>query len=370
MARNQTNHRRFGNVGKLPSGRYRARWTGPDGFVHKAPDTFATAEEADAWLAAQRVGRATKNWVDERDGAMPLRVLAEQWKLTRQHKRASTRARDLGYLERYILPTFGDRAVADITATDCDVWVSELTAAELAPATIVKAAQLLGSIFDRAVRDRRRLDNPARDLELPKVERAKVRALSPTEVEKLAGEIDPRYRAMVVVGCYTGLRLGELTALTAGDVDLGRRRLTVSRNTVEVEGHLSHGQVKTAAGRRVVPLSAVALEALTPLVEGAGHPDDLLFTAPDGGYLRAAGWRSRFWRPAVKAAGLEGLTPHDMRHTAISIWLAAGTDPKAVAVWAGHRSVVTVLDVYGHLMPDHADAHLARLDAYVDGQTV
>jgi integrase len=209
-------------------------------------------------------------------------------------------------------------------------------------------------------------DNPMAAVNnLPKIHQAEMLTLTPAQIARLAAHIDGRYRALVVVGCHSGLRFGELTALTAADVDLLRRRVTVTRNTVEVSGVLHHGRVKTRASWRTVPLSAEAVAALTPLVGGAAHPDDLLFTAPQGGFLRLASWRSRFWRPATTTAGLDGMRPHDMRHTAVSLWIAAGANPKEVAAWAGHRSVATVFDRYGHLMPDGADAFLDQLDTYM-----
>jgi integrase len=74
-------------------------------------------------------------------------------------------------------------------------------------------------------------------------------------------------------------------------------------------------------------------------------------------------FRHRVWRPATLAAGLPGLRIHDLRNTAVALWIAAGASPKEVAVRAGHTSTSFVLDRYGHLFPE-ADAALCdRLDA-------
>jgi integrase len=359
----QRRGRRFGNVRCLPSGRYQARWQGPDGHWHNAPATFASKAEADTWLARVRVDQAEGSWIDERRSAQSLAGFVAEWRPTVVHLRRSTLKRDLGYVDRYILPELGDLALADVDYVAVAGWVSDLRARQLEPATVVKAAQILGKILDAAVAADRLRTNPVRSVKLPKVERAELQVLTPAQIVKLADAIDERYRALVIVACHTGLRFGELAALTAGDVDLLRRRLVVARNVVDL-GELEHSNVKTAAGRRVVPLDAAALEALEPLV-GGRHPDDLLFEAPRGGFLRLNSWRTRFWRPATKAAGLDRLRVHDMRHTAVTLWLAAGIDPKAIAAWAGHRSVVTVLDRYAHHLPDHTAAALERIDAYV-----
>jgi hypothetical protein len=83
----------------------------------------------------------------------------------------------------------------------------------------------------------------------------------------------------------------------------------------------------------------------------------LVFTATRGSALRATNFRRRIWRAAVRAAELDGLRVHDLRHTAVALWIAAGASPKEVARRAGHTSVKTVLDVYGHLY-DEADVAL------------
>jgi integrase len=90
---------------------------------------------------------------------------------------------------------------------------------------------------------------------------------------------------------------------------------------------------------------------------------DLVFPSPDGGLLSRTRFRTRIWLPATKAAGLDGVRVHDLRHSAVSLWIATGANPKEVARRAGHTSVRTVFDVYGHLLPDADDALVDALDA-------
>jgi integrase len=88
-----------------------------------------------------------------------------------------------------------------------------------------------------------------------------------------------------------------------------------------------------------------------------GPADAHVFTAERGGVLRTSNFRTKAWLPAVRAAGLEPLRPHDLRHTAVALWIVAGANPKEVAVRAGHTSVSFTLDRYGHLFEGH-DAEL------------
>ncbi len=97
------------------------------------------------------------------------------------------------------------------------------------------------------------------------------------------------------------------------------------------------------------------------------QPDDLVFTAPGGGPVQLNVWRQRFWAPAVRDAGLAHLRPHDLRHTAVALWMAAGANPKEVAARAGHTSVSFTLDRYGHLLPGSEQRLNDALDALAEG---
>ena len=170
---------------------------------------------------------------------------------------------------------------------------------------------------------------------------------------------------MDLFDAYCGLRLGELAGLRRSRVDLLRRQVHVGEIAVEVKGQLLFGPPKTRAGNRKVPLPRFVADEMAVHLDtyGDADPDAFVFVGPDGGALRANGWRARQWRPAIRAAGLEPLRPHDLRHTAVSLWVAAGASPKQIAAWAGHTSVSVVLDRYGHLFPGHEEAVLDRLDS-------
>jgi Phage integrase family len=112
-----------------------------------------------------------------------------------------------------------------------------------------------------------------------------------------------------------------------------------------------------------VGLPRFVVEELAVHLADPGEPEAFVFTAPQGGPLRVTGFRARVWRPATRVAGLEGLRIHDVRHTAVALWIAAGANPKEVAARAGHASVSFILDRYGHLYPGADTAVRDRLDA-------
>ena len=132
----------------------------------------------------------------------------------------------------------------------------------------------------------------------------------------LAEAVPERYGALVVLAAGTGLRQGEAFGLTLDRVDFLRRTVTIDRQLVLVPGRVPfHASPKTSASYRTVPLPQVVAEALAEHLRAFPvGPDGLLFTTPRGEALRRTSFSSTVWRPAVRAAGLDGAVYHELRH--------------------------------------------------------
>ena len=87
-----------------------------------------------------------------------------------------------------------------------------------------------------------------------------------------------------------------------------------------------------------------------------------MFGAARGGRLNAANWHKRAWVPVRRAAGLPTLRFHDLRHSAVPLWIAMGANLLQVSRWLGHSTVQITADVYGHLFPETNDLVIGRLD--------
>ena len=357
-------------IDRRSNGRYRARYRGPNGRWRSR--TFDRKVDAQGWLNTELTKVDRGEWVDPRAGRTTFGVVAERWMAARSSLRDSTRARDRSLLDSLILPRFAETPLVAIQPSDLEAFVADLVAAGKAPATIRKVWQVVSGVFGMAIRDRLVALTPARDVRLPKVEVDEPTALTLDEVTELADTMDPRYRALVLVGAFGGLRLGELAGLQAGDFDPLRHQLRVRRTISDVRGRLIEGPPKTPKSMRTVTLPQAVVEELTshlgarPEVTGT----DWIFPAPGGGPLRRTGWVRRHWKPALRAAGLDDdLGTHTLRHSHVALLIAQGEHPKVIADRLGHTSVKTVLDVYGHLY-EGADGDAAnRLDEKIASYT-
>jgi integrase len=110
-----------------------------------------------------------------------------------------------------------------------------------------------------------------------------------------------------------------------------------------------------------VPIPKFLADELDALKAGKG-PKDLLFTGDRGGVLRNGNFRRDVFDHAAREAGLDGLTPHELRHTAASLAVSAGANVKAVQRMLGHASAAMTLDVYAGLFDDDLDGLADRMD--------
>jgi integrase len=358
--------RRFGSVRRLPSGRWQARYRTNDGRQHTAPETFATKTAATRHLAQVETDLSRGQWSDPRLGRTTFREWAARWEATTVNLRANTQAAYRNLLRRYLLPTFGPMPLADLDAMAVRAWLARLERDRVGASTRAKSYRLLSRILATAIESGYLTRNPCTVRGAASDPVGEMRFATVAEVAALADAIPPRFRALVLVAAYTGLRWGELAGLRVKRVDLLHRQITVAEQLLEVRGQLAFGPPKTGAGLRTVTLPAVAAEALAEhLSRYAGPgPDGLVFPVERGGPIRRSNFTRRVWIPAIRAAGVEGLRFHDLRHTAATLAVAAGASTRELMVRMGHSSSAAALR-YQHVMAGRDAAIAAALDELV-----
>lgn len=145
---------------------------------------------------------------------------------------------------------------------------------------------------------------------------------------------------------------------SAGAIDTETNTLTVARKLSEVNGTLSFGPPKTAAGRRTVGIPSFVARSLAAHLDlYAEHGEEgLVFPAVEGGPMRRSNFRRRIWEPATAEVGVSGLRFHDLRHTAATLAAAGGASLRSLMARIGHASVVAALR-FQHVL-DGRDAEI------------
>lgn len=260
-------------------------------------------------------------------------------------------------------------------------WVSNMAAGvngarKQAPKSIANHHGLLSAALASAAQQGILESNPCPLVTLPRAddhidEHDDVAFLSRQDVDVIVGEMCELFRPLVVLLARTGLRWGEATALTVGDVDLMSSppvvKVTKAWKRETAAGRVL-GPPKTRRSRRTVSLDSATVDALLPLT--FREPGEWLFVTFDGrSPVPRATFRKR-WLGVIAKATKEGRLAkkprvHDLRHTHASWLIAAGVPLPAIQRRLGHESITTTIDRYGHLLREVDVAVLAALDGPV-----
>jgi integrase len=178
----------------------------------------------------------------------------------------------------------------------------------------------------------------------------------------LADAIAPRFRALVLLSTFTGLRWGEAMALRRRNIDLARRRVRIEASVSEVAGALVVGPPKSAAGVRTIALPEAIVPELRTHLRLYAEPgaDGRVFTGPKGATIRRSNWHT-VWRRACVAAGIEGLHFHDLRHTGNTLAAGTGASLRDLMTRMGHTSARAAL-INQHATSERDEAIAASLD--------
>lgn len=262
---------------------------------------------------------------------------------------------------------FGDKKIGSIYPTMARRFIAHLDDKGLGPWSVHGIYGLFQTMMAAAVEEGYLPKSPCTSSvrkALPSLKsgsRIAKRWLTVEEIERLADAIDERYRAAVLVMGYMGLRRGEMAGLRRSDIDLKRQTLSVNHNLADTNGYLELKEPKSASSRRKLEIPGFLVNDLRKhMLRFAGK--DFIFTSPEGGPIRPGKWVQRYFVPAVRAAGLEPLTPHDLRHSAVSLLIKQGAHAKEIQAWCGHSTFQMTMDVYGHLFPEQNLQLVKRLD--------
>lgn len=240
---------------------------------------------------------------------------------SKHNKKRSSFRRDVGIVKN-LCSFFGGKRLDAITPMLVEHYKNRRREDDMAPATVNRELACLKHMFTLAQRDRLLVENPVRDVRLFRVDNEITNVLSNEDEVKLLEAAAPHLKRIVVCALDTGMRLGEILALTWRQVDL-------SRGVIRVE-HTKSGKP------REIPIS----DRLRGTLGRASAHDESVFLGPQG--VGVASVKTAM-NAALRRAGLANRKYrfHDLRHTFATRLIEHGVDPFTVQELLGHQSITT-----------------------------
>lgn len=284
-----------------------------------------------------------------------FRDFTETWILENEVTWRSSYKRTVSDIVRkYFLPRFGGREVGSLTRADVLQFRAELAKvpgrakATLSPRRINAVMNVLGLILKEAS-DRFQFTCPIYNIKPLKIPKSEVYPFTLQEVRLILETVRPDFRDYFTVRFFTGMRTGEVDGLKWEYVDLERRLILVRETRVAGEQQC---EAKTTESIRDIQLSQVVIDALKRQHKVTGRRKGFVFCSRDGSPLDHANVTNRVWYPLLRHLGLKKRRPYQTRHTAATLWLAAGENPEWIARQMGHASTEMLFKVYSRYVPN------------------
>lgn len=268
-------------------------------------------------------------------------------------------------VEKHILPFFGNLKTNEITTAHVRKWQSELMdpGKDLAPTYQRTINNQLSAILNWAVRYYGLPGNPCRAAgSIGKKNADEMNFWTQEEFEQfLACVKRPSARAGFSLLFWTGMRIGELLALTLSDFDFEKKTVSITKSFQQIEGREVITEPKTQKSRRVVALPEKLCEIVQDYVGRLYDysPCERLFPFTKSYY-------SAQMRKACAESGVKKIRLHDLRHSHASMLIAMGVPIKLVSERLGHEDIETTLRTYGHLYPNAHEDTANRLNELME----
>lgn len=273
--------------------------------------------------------------------------------------KASTRESKKWIVDTHIIPFFGGLALNEITSAHVRKWQSGILSKGYAPTYSKKINNELVAHLNYAVKFYGLPSNPCHAAgSMGKKNAGTMKFWTLDEFERFIACVN---RIPAEVGFlllyWTGMRIGELLALTEADFDFEKGTVTIDESFDVVEGEEEIDDPKTEKSKRTIPVPATVLQAVQEYIPRLYdyRPGDRLFA-----YTRDYFYKRR--DKACADSGVKSIRLHDIRHSHAALLIEMGVPILLISERLGHKDVETTLRTYGHLYPNKHDDTVTRLD--------
>ena len=258
-------------------------------------------------------------------------------------------------LEKYLLPEFGGKAVHAIKKSDLLTFRSSLAKvrygkdgqSSLSVARINQIMILLRMILEEAS-DRHEFEMPYKNIKNLKQARPDVNPFTLSEVWLILKHVRADYRPYYTIRFFTGMRTSEIDGLKWECINFDRREISIRGALVNGE----MGPTKTLGSQRDIAISQLVYDALQEQKKRTYGKSDFVFCNSQGNPMEYRNVNRRVWKPTLALLGLKHRRAYQTRHTAATLWLAAGENPEWIARQMGHSSTEMLFRVYSRYVPD------------------
>ncbi len=258
-------------------------------------------------------------------------------------------------LDKYLLPEFGGKAVHTIKKPDLLTFRSSLAKvrygkdgqSSLSVARINQIMILLRMILEEAS-DRHEFEMPYKNIKNLKQARPDVNPFTLSEVWLILKHVRADYKPYYTIRFFTGMRTSEIDGLKWDCINFDRREISIRGALVNGE----MGPTKTLGSQRDIAMSQLVYDALLEQKARTYGKSEFVFCNSQGNPMEYRNVNRRVWKPTLALLGLKHRRAYQTRHTAATLWLAAGENPEWIARQMGHSSTEMLFRVYSRYVPD------------------
>ena len=269
--------------------------------------------------------------------------------------RPSYRQKTQIILNKYLLPEFGSKAVHAIKKPDLLTFRSSLAKvrygkdgqSSLSVARINQIMILLRMILEEAS-DRHEFEMPYKNIKNLKQARPDVNPFTLSEVWLILKHVRADYKPYYTIRFFTGMRTSEIDGLKWDCINFDRREISIREALVNGE----MGPTKTLGSQRDIAMSQLVYDALQEQKARTFGKSEFVFCNSQGNPMEYRNVNRRVWKPTLALLGLKHRRAYQTRHTAATLWLAAGENPEWIARQMGHSSTEMLFRVYSRYVPD------------------